>query len=84
MAYIANVVTGMVTVLDVDRMCLVANIPVTFTPDETVRGFGICCTRLQAPIQTPVSPDERWVVTAVLSLTTVDRAPTRRRGPPCR
>jgi hypothetical protein len=28
------------------------------------------------PIQTPVSPDEKWVATAVLSLTTVGREPT--------
>ena len=31
---------------------------------------------LQVPIQTPVSPDERWVATAVFSLTTVPRQPT--------
>lgn len=74
MAYVANVVTGMVTVLDVDGMELVANIPVTFTPDGQT-GFNLLHT-LQVPIQTPVSPDERWVATAVLSLTTVDRQPT--------
>jgi len=74
MAYVANVVTGMVTVLNVDEMRLVANIPVTFTPDGQT-GFDLLHT-LQAPIQTPVSPDERWVVTAVLSLTSVGRPPT--------
>jgi hypothetical protein len=74
MAYVANVVTGMVTVVDVDRMCLVTNIPVTFAPDGEM-GLDLLHT-LQAPIQTPVSPDEKWVVTAVLSLTSVDRAPT--------
>ncbi len=31
---------------------------------------------LQGPIQTPVSPDEKWVATAVFSLTTIDRAST--------
>ncbi len=74
MAYVANVVTGMVTVVNVDEMRLVTNIPVTLTPDGQT-GFDLLHT-LQAPIQTPVSPDERWVVTAVLSLTTVPRSPT--------
>ena len=73
-AYVANIVSGMVTVIDVDRMCLLQNIPVTFTPDGE-RGENILHT-LQVPIQTPVSPDEKWVATAVLSLTTVDREPT--------
>ncbi|MHC5113004.1 MAG: hypothetical protein ACYTGP_01090 [Planctomycetota bacterium] len=73
-AYVANIVSGMVTVVDVDRMCLVKNIPVTLTPDGQ-SGFNLLHT-LQAPIQTPVSPDEKWVVTAVLSLTTVGRPPT--------
>jgi hypothetical protein len=70
-AYVANIVSGMVTVIDVDRLCIIDNIPVTLTPDG-LTGFDLLHT-LQAPIQTPVSPDERWVATAVLSLTTVDR-----------
>jgi plastocyanin len=74
MAYVANVVTGMVTVIDLDALELVTNIPVTFTPDGQT-GFDLLHT-LQVPIQTPVSPDERWVATAVFSLTTVGRAPT--------
>jgi len=74
MAYVANVVSGMVTVIDVDALRLVANIPVTLTPDGQ-QGLNLLHT-LQAPIQTPVSPDERWVATAVLSLTTVGRPPT--------
>lgn len=74
MAYVANVVTGMVTVMNVDSMELVKNIPVTLTPDGQ-SGLDLLHT-LQVPIQTPVSPDENWVVTAVLSLTTVARAPT--------
>ncbi len=73
-AYVANIVSGMVTVIDVDSRTLLTNIPVTFTPDGQL-GFNLLHT-LQAPIQTPVSPDGRFVVTAVLSLTTVDRPPT--------
>lgn len=73
-AYVANAVSGFVTVVDVDAMRLVTNIPVTLTPDGQT-GFDLFHT-LQVPIQTPVSPDERWVATAVLSLTTIDRAAT--------
>ncbi len=73
-AYVANVVSGMVTVIDVDSMKLLTNVPVTLTPDGQ-SGLDLFHT-LQVPIQTPVSPDERWVVTAVLSLTTVPRANT--------
>jgi DNA-binding beta-propeller fold protein YncE len=73
-AYVANVVTGMVTVINVDDLKIIKNISVTFAPDGE-RGLDLLHT-LQAPIQTPVSPDERWVATAVLSLTTVPRPPT--------
>jgi len=73
-AYVANAVSGMVTVVDVDALELIGNIPVTLTPDGAT-GFDLLHT-LQVPIQTPVSPDERWVVTAVLSLTTVEREAT--------
>jgi DNA-binding beta-propeller fold protein YncE/plastocyanin len=73
-AYVANLVSGMVTVIDVDRLCILGNIPVTLTPDGH-GGLGLLHT-LQAPIQTPVSPDERWVATAVLSLTTIRRGAT--------
>ncbi len=73
-AYVANLVTGLVSVIDVDRLCMIGNIPVTLTPDGQF-GFDLLHT-LQGPIQTPVSPDEKWVATAVLSLTTVDRAAT--------
>ncbi|MCI0675848.1 MAG: hypothetical protein L0Y42_08755 [Phycisphaerales bacterium] len=72
-AYVANIASGMVTVIDVDKLCIVKNIPVTLTPDGQ-SGFDLLHT-LQAPIQTPVSPDEKWVATAVLSLTTVPRPP---------
>jgi len=73
-AYVANIVSGMVTVIDVDRLCIVQNIPVTLSPDGQ-SGFDLLHT-LQVPIQTPVSPDEKWVATAVLSLTTVPRSNT--------
>src|SRR6185503_14002675 len=73
-AYVANAVSGLVTVVDVDNLRLVANVPVTLTPDGRT-GFDLLHT-LQVPIQTPVSPDEKWVATAVLSLTTVPRPPT--------
>jgi YVTN family beta-propeller protein len=75
-AYVSNIGSGQVTVIDLVRNRLVANIPVTFTPDGR-RGpqFSLFDT-LQGPIQVPVSPDGRWAGAAVLSLTTVDRPPT--------
>jgi hypothetical protein len=73
-AYVANIVSGMVTVIDVDRLCILQNIPVTLTPDGQ-SSFDLLHT-LQVPIQTPVSPNEKWVATAVLSLTTVPRSTT--------
>jgi YVTN family beta-propeller protein len=73
-AYVANIVSGLVTVINVDTRTLLRNIPVTFAPDGQM-GLNLLHT-LQAPIQTPVSPDGRFVVTAVLSLTTVPRPPT--------
>jgi DNA-binding beta-propeller fold protein YncE len=73
-AYVANAVSGMVTVVNVDNMSLVENIPVSIAPDGAL-GLDLFHT-LQVPIQTPVSPDERWVVTAVLALTTVPTATT--------
>jgi DNA-binding beta-propeller fold protein YncE len=76
-AYVANAVSGIVTVIDVDAMEIVASIPVTRTPDGQA-GQDLLHT-LQVPIQTPVSPDERWVATAVLALTTV---PTSSTGSP--
>jgi hypothetical protein len=68
-AYVANAVSGFVTVVDVDALELVTNIPVTLTPDGQT-GLDLLHT-LQVPIQTPVSPDEKWVATAVLGLTNV-------------
>jgi len=73
-AYVANAVSGMVTAINVDTQTILRNIPVTLAPDGQT-GLDIFHT-LQAPIQTPVSPGERWAATAVLSLTNVDRPPT--------
>ena len=73
-AYVANAVSGMVTAINVDTQTILGNIPVTLAPDGQT-GLDIFHT-LQAPIQTPVSPNERWAATAVLSLTNVDRPPT--------
>jgi hypothetical protein len=75
-AYVSSIGSGQISVVDLVRNRLVANIPVTFTPDGR-RGpqFSLFDT-LQGPIQVPVSPDGRWAGAAVLSLTTVDRPPT--------
>jgi plastocyanin len=72
-AYVANLVSGMVTVINVDSQAILRNVPVTLAPDGQT-GLNIFHT-LQGPIQTPVSPDEKWAATAVLSLTTVPRPP---------
>ena len=72
-AYVANLVSGMVTTINVDTQTILGNIPVTLTPDGQT-GFDIFHT-LQGPIQTPVSPDEKWAATAVFSLTNVPRPP---------
>jgi YVTN family beta-propeller protein len=73
-AYVANAVSGKVTVINVDTQTILGNVPVTLAPDGQT-GLDIFNT-LQAPIQTPVSPDEKWAATAVLSLTNVSRPPT--------
>ena len=73
-AYVANAVSGFVSVINVDTMTIIKNIPVTLTPDGQL-GQNILHT-LQVPIQTPVSPDERFIATAVLSLTSVPRSST--------
>ena len=72
-AYVANIVSGQVTVIDLNAMRVLKHIPVTLTPDcRSGAQFDVFHT-LQVPIQTPVSPDGRFVATAVLSLSTVDR-----------
>ena len=73
-AYVSNAASGFVTVIDVDGLRILKNIPVTFTPDGQ-RGFDITHT-LQVPIQPPVSADERFVAVGVFSVTTVPRPPT--------
>jgi DNA-binding beta-propeller fold protein YncE len=73
-AYVANLVSGMITVINVDAKMITGNIPVTLAPDGK-RGLNIFHT-LQGPIQTPVSPDEKWSASAVFSLTNVSRPPT--------
>jgi hypothetical protein len=73
-AYVANIVSGQVTVIALNTMRVLKHIPVTLTPDcQSGSQFDVFDT-LQVPIQTPVSPpDGRFVATAVLSLTTVAR-----------
>ena len=73
-AYVANAASGFVSVIEVTRNALVKNIPVTLAPDGQT-GFDLTHT-LQVPIQTPVSPDGRFVAVAVFSLTTVPRSNT--------
>ena len=73
-AYVANLVSGIVTVMNVDTRTITKNIPVTLAPDGQTN-LNIFHT-LQGPIQTPVSPDGKWVATAVFSLTNVNRPPT--------
>jgi DNA-binding beta-propeller fold protein YncE/plastocyanin len=73
-AYVANAVSGLVTVINVDAQIIIGSIPVTLTPDG-LTGFDIFHT-LQAPIQTPVSPDERFAAVAVFSFTSVPRRTT--------
>lgn len=73
-AYVANAVSGYITVIDVDGMQIRKNIPVTVTPDGQT-GKDLLNT-LQVPIQTPVSPDGKFVAAAILSLTAVPNAKT--------
>lgn len=73
-AYVANLASGYVTVIDVDALKILKNIPVTLTPDGQTGGDVL--GTLQVPIQSPVSPDGRFIATAVMSLTTVPRTNT--------
>ena len=75
-AYVSNIGTGQVSVIDVASGRILKNIPVTFTPDGRQGPQFTVFDTLQAPIQVPVSPDGRFAAVAVLSLTTVDRPPT--------
>jgi len=72
-AYVANIVSGQVSVIDLNTNSHVKDIPVTLTPScQSGPQFNVFDT-LQVPIQPPVSPDGRFVGVAVLSLTTVAR-----------
>ncbi|HEY9378237.1 MAG TPA: hypothetical protein VIQ02_14220, partial [Jiangellaceae bacterium] len=75
-AYVANIVSGQVSVIDLNTNSHIKDIPVTLTPN-CLSGpqFNVFDT-LQVPIQLPVSPDGRFVGVAVLSLTTIARACT--------
>jgi YVTN family beta-propeller protein len=75
-AYVANIVSGQVSVINLNTLQHVKDIPVTLTPN-CLSGpqFNVFHT-LQVPIQLPVSPDGRFVGVAVLSLTTVPRSCT--------
>lgn len=75
-AYVSNIGSGQVSVIDLVKMSLVKNIPVTFTPNGLQGAQFTVFDTLQAPIQPPVSPDGKFVGVAVLSLTNVKRAPT--------
>ena len=80
-AYVSDIVTGQVHVIDVgseggDAPNFITSIPVTLKPNAGGAPNhigGSLFDTLQVPIQTPVSPDGRFVATAVLSLTTVPR-----------
>lgn len=75
-AYVANIVSGQVSVINLNTNQHVKDIPVTLTPDcRRGAAFNVFHT-LQVPIQLPVSPDGRFVAVAVLSLTTVPRSCT--------
>src|SRR5918995_7185444 len=72
-AYVANIVSGQVSVIDLNTNTHLKDIPVTLTPNcQSGPRFNVFDT-LQVPIQLPVSPDGRFVGVAVLSLTTVAR-----------
>ncbi|MBI2851480.1 MAG: hypothetical protein HYX84_00015 [Chloroflexi bacterium] len=73
-AYVSNAASGEVSVIDLPTMQIIKNIPVTIKPNGEVG--GTIFDTLQVPIQPPVSPDDRFVGVAVLSLTTVGRDPT--------
>jgi plastocyanin len=73
--YISNIATGTVSVLDFDSNEIVNNIKVAcFNPSDggkcltAADDSGIVLETLKLPIQTPPSPDGKWVATAVFSL----------------
>ena len=73
--YISNIATGTVSVLDFETNTIVNNIKVAcFNPADGGKCLtaadqsGIVLDTLKLPIQTPPSPDGKWVATAVFSL----------------
>jgi len=73
--YISNIATGTVSVLDFGTNTIVNNIKVAcFNPSDGGKCLtaddqsGIVLETLKLPIQTPPSPDGKWVATAVFSL----------------
>jgi YVTN family beta-propeller protein len=75
-AYISNIGSGQISVVDLSTSQIIKNVPVTFTPDGRRGSQFTIFDTLQAPIQIPVSPDGRFAAAAVLSLTAVPRSPT--------
>jgi len=73
--YIANIGTGTVSVLDFATNMIINDIKVAcFNPADGGKCLtaadptGIVLDTLKLPIQTPASPDGKWVATAVFSL----------------
>ena len=73
--YVSNIATGTVSVLDLDTNTIVNDIKVAcFNPADGGKCLtaadqsGIILDTLKLPIQTPSSPDGKWVATAVFSL----------------
>jgi YVTN family beta-propeller protein len=75
-AYVANIVSGQVSVINLTTLRHLRDIPVTLTPSCQSGPQVDVFHTLQVPIQLPVSPDSRFVGVAVLSLTTVPRSCT--------
>jgi YVTN family beta-propeller protein len=74
-AYVANIVSGQVSVIDLNTLRHIKDIPVTLTPTGLSGPQFDVFSTLQVPIQLPVSPDGRFVAVAVLSLSTVPPRP---------
>ena len=76
--YIANIGTGIVSIIDLETGDVLKNIQVACFNPVLIGGDGTCATApisdglvldtLKLPIQTPASPDGKFVVTAVFSL----------------
>ena len=73
--YISNIVSGTVSVLDLNTNTIINDIKVACFDPSVGKGrclgadqSGIVLDTLKLPIQTPPSPDGKWVATAVFSL----------------